>query len=156
MEHDYDREGEQIPSLKLHGYACAATVRATTLKQRALGQRDALIVFDAFTWERLDDDERRAVIDHELYHLQVVSEERGVPFVLWDPVAKCIATVPKHDDLGRPKLKLRLHDWHLGGFRAIAERHGDAALEVRAFRSTADEHGQFLLDLGESRGEKAA
>jgi hypothetical protein len=38
----------------------------------------------------------------------------------------------KSDDGGRPKLKLRKHDFEIGGFVEIAKRHGPESLEVQA------------------------
>jgi hypothetical protein len=41
----------------------------------------------------------------------------------------------KTDDCGRPKLRLRPHDFEIAGFDAIIERHGAAAVEARATRA---------------------
>jgi hypothetical protein len=123
-------------AVKLHGYPCDAVVRIVPLKQRVHGMPDAEIVIDGGEWETLPDERRRALIDHELTHLTLALDKK--------------TKKPKTDDLGRPKLKMRLHDWELGGFAEIAKRHGDAAPEKRAFRNTADKYGQLLLSFAES------
>ena len=40
-------------------------------------------------------------------------------------------------------------DWQLGGFSAIARRHGEHALEVREVRKCR-EGGQYFWDFGET------
>lgn len=48
----------------------------------------------------------------------------------------------KRDDLGRPVLKIRLHDQQHGWFDEIARRHGDASIEVQQAKAFADSSGQ--------------
>jgi hypothetical protein len=122
-------EGEEH-ALKLHGYPCAATVKVTPLKQRVMGIEDAIITIDAVTWEGLTEEERVAVIDHELQHLDVAVDKDGEV---------------RADDQGRPRLKMRLHDWELGGFASIAGRHKADALEVQAFRAVSQAYHQQLF-----------
>lgn len=148
MEAQRNSEGDLLPSLKLRGYPCTATIKINGLKDRALEKADALMTVDACTWWRLDAAERAAVVDHELTHLQLVSDW----VVNADGTGQDVA---RRDDLGRPKIKMRLHDWQLGGFAKVAERHGNKALEVQHFRATANEHGQFLLDLVEAPSLRA-
>lgn len=45
-------------------------------------------------------------------------------------------------DLGRPVLKIRLHDQQHGWFDEIARRHGDASIEVQQAKAFADSSGQ--------------
>lgn len=40
--------------------------------------------------------------------------------------------VVQRDDIERPKLKMRKHDFHWGGFDVIADRHGEDSVEVMA------------------------
>lgn len=147
LESDIDDEsGEERPSLKLHGYPCAAVVKVTSLKQRALGQADVLITIDAATWDRLSIDECEAVIDHELEHVGVLADQKGGHWLTMEMLNHPeLPARPKSDDLGRPRLKLRLHDWQLGGFAIVAKRHGQCALEVQEIRAAFDVHGQGLL-----------
>ena len=129
-----ERDDESRPALKLHGYTCAATIQITPVKQRMLGHPDAVIVIDEKTWEGLTEARRRALIDHELTHLVVQFDDDGQP---------------KLDDAGRPKLRMRLHDWELGGFEEVAERHGGSALEVVEFRRVLEARRQLLLPWGD-------
>lgn len=109
------------PAVKHGGYPCLATIKITKLNERVLGLADAIITIDAEAWEALPEGERKALIDHELEHLEPVhSKKAGF----------------KTDDHGRPLLKGRLHDWQLGGFESVARRHADRAAEVRGLLDT--------------------
>lgn len=150
-----DKNGIKKPVLKLHGYPCAATVKIVSLKQRALGQGDALITIDQATWDGLDATERKGVIDHELLHLEVAAEGGGVVQV--DPDTGAIVGAPKYDDHERPRLKTKLHDWQLGGFRQIAQRYGEKALEVQCVRQCQDSTtGQYFWDFTPQEQRDAA
>lgn len=131
MVSDIDEEsGEVLPALTLHGYPAAATIKIVGPAQRALGQADALMMIDVVSWRELPPAGRRALIDHELTHLEVVCGKKGEI---------------KRDDSGRPKLKMRLHDYEIGGFREVIERHGKAAPEVITAKSCT-ENGQYFWD----------
>ncbi len=135
-----ESDGTLLPesAVKLHGYECAAVVRVTPLKQRAHGVADSEIVIDGNSWGDRPLLEQHAILDHELEHIQVLkfSQRKGGEI--------------KTDDLGRPRLKLRLHDWEMGGFASIAKRHGSHALEVQAARSFQDKHGQYVFEFAAS------
>ena len=112
-----DKNGDPVgPALTLHGYPCLAIVRVIPYKQRVKGSGDAEIVIDDERWDELSSEEQEALIDHELEHLVLRHKE---------------------DDLGRPKLKLRHHDYRLEGFDAIIRRHGQAALEWQYYSELA-------------------
>lgn len=121
------------PCLKLHGYGAAAVVRIIGTKDRVAGRGDAEILVDCATYEKLKPEARDALLDHELYHLQVKKDKHGAL---------------KFDDHGRPVLKMRLHDWQLGWFDEIARRHGEFSMEVQHARALARQTGQlyFALD----------
>ena len=91
--------------------------------------------------------------DHELMHLDPVVEGTTTETVPSeeDPnlFRKVERTFFKTDDAGRPRLKIRLHDWQLGGFAAVAERHGEHAPEVVEARKLAERFGQLLFDFAE-------
>jgi hypothetical protein len=124
-----DDKGKALaPAVKLHGVACAATVRIVSYKDRVAGREDAEILIDADLWEEASDPERVALLDHELHHLEVQRDDDGHP---------------KSDDCGRPKLKMRHHDHDFGWFDAIARRHGDASYEVKQAKAFADQNGQL-------------
>lgn len=123
--------------LKLHGYPCAAMVQIVSYEKRFQGFPDAMITVDKIEWDDLDDDERAAVIDHELEHLAISRDKHGQP---------------RTDDLGRPKLKMRLHDVQLGVFDSVIRRHGDAALDTQVVRACHERYRQMSLQWGDDMG----
>jgi hypothetical protein len=81
-----------------------------------MGRGDAEITFDALVVGAMTDDEKRALIDHELYHLETKRNKDGQI---------------KLDDLGRAEYKLRPHDREFGWFDSIARRWGKHSLESK-------------------------
>jgi hypothetical protein len=128
-----DPEDSGRPILKLHGYPAAATIKVNSLEQRAQGMPDCTIKIDRATWDRLNEAQRRATLDHELYHIDIQHDDEGMP---------------RYDDQGRPKIKLRLHDLVVGGFAAIIRRHGAAALESTAIEVVRETLAQLELPFG--------
>src|SRR2546428_395207 len=118
INHDDDGPAVKAPG----GWPAYAVVRRVPLKQRVAGFKDAEITIDQAKWAELSEPQRDALIDHELEHLELVYDGAGPG----TPVAT--------DDWGRPKLRIRQHDWEVAGFKSIAERHPDAALEILAAR----------------------
>jgi hypothetical protein len=124
-----DAAEEPLP-LKLGGYPVAAYVRRIGLKDRAKGMADAEIVIDANTWKGLAEAKRVALIDHEVTHLRVKqAKDGGVD----------------RDDLGRPKLVMRLHDHQIGIFKDVIERHGKDALDHYVAKEFTEDMGQLLM-----------
>lgn len=107
----FAKEGEP---LKCGGYPALAFVKITSLKHRVKGLKDSEITIDGQIWETLTDPQRRAIIDHELQHLIIALDKEGNA---------------KIDDAGRVKLRLRRHDYQLGWFREVANRHGENSTE---------------------------
>lgn len=128
---DYDEEsGEECRCLKLHGYPAAAIVKVMSHERRAQGSGDALLTIDGIAWHELGPAARVALLDHELTHLELCEKDGTVA----------------RDDLRRPKLKLRLHDVEIGGFREVMGRHREHALEVMQVRRCRAESGQYFWD----------
>lgn len=119
-------------ALKLHGVKSLAICRRNTLKARALGLSDAEICIDKEWWEGANEKEQAALLDHELYHLEVKETEEGV----------------QKDDLGRPKLNIRKHDYQFGWFNHIAKRHGIHSQERKQAAQLMDDAGQYYWNLG--------
>jgi len=114
------------------------TIRLTH-RQRGQGIADAVITLDEAAWRQASEAERMALIDHELVHLTIAKDKDGLA---------------KSDDLGRPKLKMRLHDVQVGWFLDVARRHGNAAPEVQAIRAARETYGQRLFGwAAESEGD---
>ena len=124
---------DEGPPLLINGYPQAAIVRKTSTRNRVAGLADFEINVDAREWEKMGPDTRRALLDHELEHVELVMlpEKKG------GGVAR--------DCAGRPRLALKNHDWQLGGFRVIAQRHRRHALEVQNAQAFADTFGQFVF-----------
>jgi Putative phage metallopeptidase len=146
LEADIDKDtGEVMHSLKANGYPAAAMVKATNLKERSLGLADALMLVDRRWWEDHPNvEERLALVDHELTHLQVCADPGGI--VWWNANEREVAGKPKADDRGRPKLKLQHHDFQIGGFIDVARRHKQRAVEVQQVEMLQNDLGQWAWD----------
>ena len=118
------------PAVVLHGYPCAAKVSIIPYKQRVDKRADAEIIIDQQAWDRMSLRRQQALLDHEITHITFEVDELGAV---------------KTDDVGRPKLTLRLHDFELGGFSTVARRYGLDALEVIAAMKFRDDFGKDLL-----------
>lgn len=108
------------PAITHQGWPAMAVVKVNSQRDRAAGLCDARITVDGDEWPRWTDAVRRAVIDHELQHLELRVDEDGAVLL---------------DDCNRPRLRLRPHDFQLGGFSAIVSRHGENAPEFRSLES---------------------
>lgn len=118
--------------LKHHGYPAAAVVKINGVKERLRGIADATIIFCVEHWQKISQAERIALVDHELTHLVLVVDEDGRPIA---------------DDAGRPRLKMRPHDFELGVFDVIVQRHGAAAGDTKALIAAAERKTQAALPL---------
>lgn len=125
-----DANSNEAP-LKVNGYPCAAVVSVINLKQRVDKRADAEILIDQSQWDSMSEAQRRALLDHEITHLELQVEDN--------------TGIVKTDDIGRPKLRLRLHDWQLGGFREVAHRHGEDAPEVMLAKQFEKDYGDVAL-----------
>lgn len=134
-----DEEGGT--ALAHNGYPAAAIVKIVGPKERAIGRGDAEIVIDEEGYTDMSDAQKDALIDHELYHLEIVRNKHGRHVL---------------DCNRRPKLKMRLHDRQYGWFDEIAQRHGSASIEcqqaTRLFLGGKQTYFEFALkskELGE-------
>lgn len=129
-----DDDGEWVDGsiLSLHGYTCEATIKVTSNRDRLHGIADAELTINGEIWRDLDPDEKDALIDHELEHLELIETDKGD--VKWD-------------DHGRPKLRCRKHDWQLGGFLSVLRRHQAAAREVTHVQSLISSPGWTQMQL---------
>jgi hypothetical protein len=119
------------PVLMHQGYPAAGLARIVPLRDRAAGLSDCQIIVDRATWQGLAGEQKNALIDHELNHFEPAIDKHGKR---------------KFDALDRPKMRIRKHDWQLGWFDCIAERHGEASLEVMTARQLVAESGQLYFD----------
>jgi hypothetical protein len=124
-----DKTGEpKGDALKYRGQKALGMAQIVKLEDRALGQADAKIKIDGDWWKEADEDERRALLDHELYHFALKKSRRG----------------PTVDDHGRPLLRIREHDVEFGWFAVVAARHGQSAQERVQAKRMMDSLGQFF------------
>lgn len=107
-----------VPCLTQHGYDAIAIVSKTPTKHRVKGAPDAMIEIDKVRWDELGEAEQDALLDHQLTHLIVATDDGGHA---------------KRDGCGRPRLWIRLHDHQYGWFDNVAMRHGAASQEVREY-----------------------
>ncbi len=112
------------------GYPALAVVRIVNLKDRTKGMGDAEITIDAAKYLRMTPEQQDALLDHELHHLIVMRDDDGMA---------------KTDDLGRPRFKMRKHDFDFGWFTEIATRHGMNSPEVTQAKMMWDEANQSLF-----------
>jgi hypothetical protein len=143
-----DKEGEKTgPAIVHQGIPCLGLCQITKVQLRVLGNGDALITLDGDRWPDLDEGEQLALIDHELTHLELVLEMKAkIKLVSTDGEAESeVCAQPQLDDAGRPKLRIRKHDFEVGWFHAVAKRHGRASQEVQQRQRFEDEAGQFYM-----------
>lgn len=116
---DVDREGNitEKPPIKNQGYPASAKIQIVKLKDRFTKNLDVEILIDGEFWKYADEPTKRAILDHELEHLEFTGDR---------------------DDLDRPKLKLKKDDFCVWGFTSIIKRHGEAAQELKCFNALRD------------------
>ena len=132
---DRDDDGQPMnDALMLHGVKALGVARKLGLKDRAMGRGDAEICLDGDYWgEKATDAQQRALLDHELHHLAVKTTKGQ--FV--------------YDALGRPVIRMRKHDFQVGWFKCIADRHGKHSQEQIQAAYALDAMGQsFWPQLG--------
>ena len=133
----FSDESEQV--LEHEGYRAAAVAKIVGLRERAAGMADALIVFDRYVWSGLSSKAKDALVDHELTHIvPVIKEDTGAP---------------KHDSLGRFKLRMRKHDHQIGWFDDVVNRHAEHSVEMQQVAEILAGNGQMFFDF--ARAEAA-
>ena len=125
-----DDDGNYVgDAIRHHGVKALGLTRKIPTKERAAGLGDAEVLLDGEWWadETTTDEQRAALLDHELHHLEVVKDEDGLV---------CL------DNNDRPRLKLRMHSFEVGWFKEIAERHGAASQECIQAKMLWESSGQ--------------
>jgi hypothetical protein len=111
---------EEGPALKVGGKEALGCIRVTKLTERTLGLGDALMILDGESMMAWSSKRLQAVIDHELRHLMLAKSKKTGQIQL--------------DDEGRPKLRIRPHDFEFGWFARTAELYGEESYEVSQAR----------------------
>jgi hypothetical protein len=132
------------PALKHGGWPADAMVKVTPLKDRVAGIGDVRLFIDETAWEEMDEPQRLALLDHEAQHveLKTYADDEGCEQIC-------------SDDIGRPCIKLRKHDWQFGGFDIVAERHKEASHEAGHMKSMVKKWKQLDLPF-EGKGRLSA
>lgn len=124
-------------ALTKHGIRALGITRKIGIKDRVMGRGDCEVAIDGDWWDEATPLRRKALLDHELHHIELRYDDDGVVL---------------RDDLKRPKLKLRKHDVEVGWFAAVAARNGSASLEIEQAKAVMDSYGQMFwpqIDLQE-------
>lgn len=116
-------------ALTKHGIRCLGITRKIGLKDRTAGRGDAEVLLDGDWWKDETDARRRALLDHEMHHIMVRTDQDGVVL---------------RDDLKRPKLKLRKHDVEVGWFAIVASRNGSNSLEIEQAKEVWGTYSQMF------------
>lgn len=124
-------DSEDAHALTHAGYPAYAVVRAVGIKERAKGAGDAEITIDEARYITMTSEEKDALLDHEIHHIELKMSKTGMV---------------KLDCRGRPKLGMKKHDYQFGWFREIAERHGRASIEVKQATILFLREKQVLFD----------
>ena len=124
-----DENGMPIgDALKHHGVRALGIAKILPLKRRVMGSGDCEVSLDGDWWNEASDAQRVAVLDHELHHFSLNLDKIGKP---------------TYDDIGRPQLRMRKHDFDFGWFNIIAVRHSLNSQECLQAKSLMDGAGQF-------------
>lgn len=124
-----DDDGNLVGDALTHrGLKALGICSKVSLKDRAKGLGEAEIRIDGDWWEQAEEDQKRALLDHEMTHIQVLLD----------------GGIPKLDRDGRPKIKMRKHDVEVGWFASVAKRHSVASQERIQAKAIADQYGQLL------------
>jgi hypothetical protein len=116
-------------ALTKHGIRALGITRKIGIKDRVMGRGDAEVILDGDWWDEETPARRRALLDHELHHIQVALDDKNEVI---------------RDDLKRPKLKLRKHDVEVGWFALVAGRHGSQSIEIEQAKRVMDSYGQLF------------
>lgn len=137
----YNEKDQPIgDAIKHHGVKALGLAKKLGASDRAKGHGDAEIRIDWEWWKESGEAEQKALLDHELHHLAICKNKAGVI---------------KTDDLGRPVIRLRPHDYQIGWFNVIAHRHGVHSQERKQAQTMFEKDGQIywpsLVGQNESR-----
>ena len=113
------------PALKVRGKRAAGKCKVHSPDDRASGTRDVTITIDGDLWPRLSEQRRRALVHHELCHIDHWSGDR--------------------DNDSRPLLKARQGDWDFDGFHEVLSLYGAESFEASHLNVIAETHRQLDL-----------
>ena len=106
------------PAIIRRGQRCDATIKKASPTDLGLGSGLLIMNIDALYWEDASDDDRIALIDHELCHFQLKRNAKTNEIEL--------------DGNDKPKLKAVPHDIEVGVFYDVIRRHGPDCADYKA------------------------
>lgn len=117
-EYDENTGEKKAPAIVHQGYPARGVCRIVNYRDRVKGNGDVEITIDGEWWEDelTTEDERLALLDHELSHIRLKMGKTGRPDT---------------DDAGRPKIEMRKHDFQVGWFHDVAARWGASSAETQ-------------------------
>lgn len=130
---------EETPPIISNGYPAIAQIKKTNLLNRVCGLKDAIIIIDGKKWAEWSEERRRAVLDGELYRLEVQRDKEGAI---------------KEDDAGRPVLALKTPDFKIEGFDEMVRRHGPEAIEAEAITTIINKWGELEFNFERPLGAR--
>lgn len=122
------------PALTHGGYPADAVISVVGPKERALGNGDVKCVIDEARYLTMTAAEKDALLDHEIYHVELKRNKYGKV---------------KLDEHGRPKVGMKKHDVQIGHFVEIAKRHGAASGEVQQMTGIYLKYRQELFSFAQ-------
>lgn len=126
-----NKDGDQTgPAIKVHGCSAYACIRITTLEERVAGRSDAVMWIDGDGRKTWPPQTLEAIIDHELTHLELCECPKSGEI--------------QFDDAGCVKLKLRPHDFQVGWFDEVAERHPNSSIETKQACALANSRQMYF------------
>lgn len=113
------RDAEGNDSVKVRGLPVFGKIITFSADKRAAGAPDARIIIDGHKWDNADVSEQEAALDSILEQKEICTKEDTGQV--------------SRDKAGRPRLKRRKPDMVLEGYKRVAEEHGSAAQETKAY-----------------------
>jgi hypothetical protein len=120
---DFDRDDNPKTSLKFAGRSATALIHKVQRKRRVYVSHDVEIEIDGMIFDSLTEIKRKALFDHELSHVTIVTDQNGMTMT---------------DDDGHAKLKLIPDDFVVTGFLAVVRHYGEDAIEYGSIKSCLD------------------
>lgn len=140
-------------AVKLHGAPALAKIKIIGPEDRARGNGDVRITVDGPKYERRNQRQRDAILCHELYRIAIKTHR----VVEKDEADKdVVVTRADLDPYERPVVKLIPDDWHVTGFRQVAEWYGNDSAEVCSHRAIGELLGQLVMPFAMAPGSEDA
>jgi hypothetical protein len=108
------------------GHLTLGRCRKATDLDREFREFDLVILLNAAAWRTLNEQQRAALVDHELCHATIAQDKHGEPIL---------------DERDRKCYRLRKHD--IEEFHAVVKRHGVYLSDIAEFIRSAEQAPLF-------------